>query len=999
VAQPYQLVIDLGTCHTVAVIRRAGQTPRPLLFDGSPLLPSGAYRDAGGGLSVGRDAERLSLLDPSRFEPYPKRCVDDGSVLLGDAPVPVVELLAALLRRVLAEASSADGTPREVTLTCPADWGPQRREVLRAAARSAGLPEVRLVDEPIAAASYCVEALGQPIPPGRGMLVFDFGGGTLDVTVVRHDPDGLRVAALGGLDDLGGVDIDAALVGHLGQLVALRRPQLWQRLVDPQSTGEQRDRRMFWNEVRAAKEMLSRTPSAPVQIPGGEDALHLTREELERVAGPLIDRAVDEARRVVDRAGLPPGGLAGILLVGGSSRIPLAASRLHARFGVAPTVPEQPELPVAFGALLVPPVPPPSSTPPWVTPPPRPGETPGAPVSALPYRISPVSGPIWAPQGPPPSPAGPAVPMPVSPGRFPAPEPAPFASAQPGQLRPPQPGRITGPQASAIPGAQQGQMVPPQGGAAAAQAGRIAYPPPVGWTPPVGTPDPVVAPDMGRRRSGVRALVVAGMVLVLVGALGWGGTKLFGAVADKVGGRPGDSGSSAGGGPLQRVGSPIDLSGVSGAVALTASGIGVFYSTTTSGKTTVHGLDPTLGQEMWTKDLDVEPAEASLRIVGQYVVLDAKGSATDGGKDIRVVLDPNNGTQKQKLDWTQRADVAYLGVDAIVATTWEPYRTLRVNLVTGKQAWESQPIGSINAWHPVKPELTWKAEPAALPVNVPAPQDGFAESFGVNPDRVVQLDASGGKAQVVDGAGKVTVSGRVTIDDDLNHDVWTAYDGLLIGAVTDSGSGGRGEVTAYRLSDLKPAWSAPVAFSAGDDVTYVHPCGEHLVCVKYDKNTTDTKAVVAIDTASGKRLDWTSMPAAQFGDFSTEPYWLLLGGNVVYGESSFPPEIGCQDTGIEVVDANNGATVHTLASPARTTSAEVIGAAGRYAAIRTLKLNGSKIIWQVSLLDVVTGKQTQTMDIGSGDNPPQQAVIAGQAVAVIGADHKLYIAQAPNLPA
>src|SRR5215813_1426582 len=135
-AQPYQLVIDLGTCHTVAVVRRDAQAPRPLLFDGSPLLPSGVYRDERGALSVGRDAERLSQLDPTRFEPYPKRCVDDGVVLLGDAATPVVDLLAALLRRVVGEASPEDGTPRQVTLTCPADWGPRRREVLRTAARA-----------------------------------------------------------------------------------------------------------------------------------------------------------------------------------------------------------------------------------------------------------------------------------------------------------------------------------------------------------------------------------------------------------------------------------------------------------------------------------------------------------------------------------------------------------------------------------------------------------------------------------------------------------------------------------------------------------------------------------------------------------------------------------------------------------------------------------------------------------------------------------------------
>ena len=105
--------------------------------------------------------------------------------------------------------------------------------------------------------------------------------------------------------------------------------------------------------MRVAKEMLSRTtPRAGAGARRGAP-LHLTREELDRLAGPLIDRAVDETRRLLDGVGRSgdPVSLAGILLVGGSSRIPLVATRLHGRFGVAPMVPEQPELPVALGAL------------------------------------------------------------------------------------------------------------------------------------------------------------------------------------------------------------------------------------------------------------------------------------------------------------------------------------------------------------------------------------------------------------------------------------------------------------------------------------------------------------------------------------------------------------------------------------------------------------------------------------------------------------------------
>ena len=353
-AGPFRLAVDLGTCNTVAVVDRGDGAPRALLFDGTPLLPSSTFVDRGGAVFVGRDAERLLMTDPARFEPHPKGRVDDGTVLLGDREFAVVDLFAALLRRVSTEAGQAGVRPAGATvLTCPADWGRRRRAVLLAAADAAGLGPVVLLDEPVAAATYCLSVLGRQIAPGRCVTVFDFGGGTLDVTVVQHDPAGLRVLATGGLDDLGGTDVDDALVGHLGQLVSMGSSAIWQRLASPTTSGELRDRRMFWTEVRAAKEMLSRAASAPVHVPGDDRPTHLTREELERVAGPLVDRAVDETRRVLQRSGIGPDRLAAILLVGGSSRLPLVASRLHARFGLAPIVPEQPELPVAYGALLL----------------------------------------------------------------------------------------------------------------------------------------------------------------------------------------------------------------------------------------------------------------------------------------------------------------------------------------------------------------------------------------------------------------------------------------------------------------------------------------------------------------------------------------------------------------------------------------------------------------------------------------------------------------------
>ncbi|MEO3930868.1 Hsp70 family protein [Micromonosporaceae bacterium B7E4] len=416
--QPVRLAIDLGTTHTVAVVRRDHHQPaRALIFDGTPLLASAGHLTPDGTVHTGRDAVRLGGTDPQRYEPHPKRRVDDGTLLLGTDEVPVERLLTATLRRVADEARTAGVDPTGATvLTCPADWGQPRRTLLRTAAADAGLGTVRLLDEPVAAATYCAQILHQQIPVGGSIGIFDFGGGTLDVAVVRRDPTGLRVLATGGLDDLGGLDIDDALVAHLGQLVELRAPEQWRRLRHPETPAERRDRQAFWTEVRAAKEMLSRTASAPVQVPGRDDPLHLTRDELDRIAGPLVARAVDETRRTLDRAGIEARHLNSLLLVGGSSRLPLVASRLHARLGIAPTVPEQPELPVAYGAVH------------HTGPEPRqPATPPGHPTSGPPGY--PTSGPPGgAPVPPRPAPPPPAPPVPPA-GRLPPPTRAADGSA------------------------------------------------------------------------------------------------------------------------------------------------------------------------------------------------------------------------------------------------------------------------------------------------------------------------------------------------------------------------------------------------------------------------------------------------------------------------------------------------------------------------------------------------------------------------------------------
>jgi molecular chaperone HscA len=360
----YALGVDLGTSNTVAVLRWPDGRTRPLLFDGQPIMPSAVYLDDAGRLHAGRDAQRLGQADPARYEPNPKRRVDDPGVLLGGREIPTADLLAAVLSAVGRTAVEAVGFLPPAVLTYPASWGARRRDVLATATARAGWPPVgsenggtRLAPEPVAAARYFADVLRRPVPVGAAIAVFDFGGGTLDVAVVRNeavDPDGRAtfvVVGSGGLAEMGGLDLDAALVDHLGRLLAGAHPGAWQALASPTTAAQWRHRRQFWDDVRGAKEMLSRTTTAPVAVPGVDQAVHLTRDELERLVAPLLRRSVYEAGAVIGNCGLRPDQLSGLFLVGGSSRVPLVARMLHAELGIAPTVLEQPELPVAEGAL------------------------------------------------------------------------------------------------------------------------------------------------------------------------------------------------------------------------------------------------------------------------------------------------------------------------------------------------------------------------------------------------------------------------------------------------------------------------------------------------------------------------------------------------------------------------------------------------------------------------------------------------------------------------
>lgn len=336
------LAIDFGTSNTVGATRRPDGRTEQVLFDGSPVLASAVFAQHDGTLLVGRDAWHAARLAPERFEPHPKLRVDDGTVLLG-AELAVPDLFAAVLQRVATEARRSAGEIGSVALTHPAGWGTRRRQVLVRAAELAGLPTPVLLPEPVAAARLHRTGGTEALP----LIVYDLGGGTLDVSVLDQG----RVLATEGLPDTGGLDIDAALLAYLAATYRERDAVAWQRLDQPASAEDRRYRRQLLDDLRTAKELLSRSTQTFVHLPLLELDAPLGREQLEAIARPLVDRTVRATRAALAAAGLDVPPRAELRLIGGASRMPLVASSLHRALRIPPTVTEQPELAVAHGAL------------------------------------------------------------------------------------------------------------------------------------------------------------------------------------------------------------------------------------------------------------------------------------------------------------------------------------------------------------------------------------------------------------------------------------------------------------------------------------------------------------------------------------------------------------------------------------------------------------------------------------------------------------------------
>jgi hypothetical protein len=349
----WTLAVDFGTSFTVAAVRVDGRPPETIEIAGERRVPSVVFVDDGGAMYVGRVAEDMAVGRPDRAVRAPKRrLAEPVPVVIGGQPYSVVDLVAAVLRHVYDEAVRHQGSvPRAVSLTHPATWNGPRRARLLEAATAAGMHDVELVPEPVAAARAYTSEAG--VADGAHVAVYDLGGGTFDTTLLRAEPDGFAlVGRPGGDGNLGGELFDELLVNLVG---ARLDPGVWHQLQASDEPSWRRAAAALHTEVRRAKEALSSAPYADVllPLPGGMATQRVTRDELDAVVAPYVDESVGLLVQCVQDAGVDPSTLAAVHQVGGASRMPIVERALGAAL---PTVPVSrrgdPKTAVALGATL-----------------------------------------------------------------------------------------------------------------------------------------------------------------------------------------------------------------------------------------------------------------------------------------------------------------------------------------------------------------------------------------------------------------------------------------------------------------------------------------------------------------------------------------------------------------------------------------------------------------------------------------------------------------------
>ena len=357
--------IDLGTTNSLVAHVDASGIPRVIPdAEGRRLLPSVvAYTPAG--IVVGEAARRQLARNPARTIYSVKRFMGRGGedvreearhvpfeiapsdevvrIRVGDREVTPPEVSAEILRTLKQQAEAHFGEPvHKAVITVPAYFNDAQRQATKDASRIAGLEALRIVNEPTAASlAYGLQKLAQGL-----IAVYDLGGGTFDISILRVKDGVFEVLATNGNTHLGGDDFDRALVEWLlADIKAVHGEDLSS---DPEAVQELR------LGAEAAKCRLSSEERTTLTIPFERFTYRreITRAELERLIAALVDQTLGPCRLALKDAGLTPDQVGEIVLVGGSTRVPLVRRRVEELFGKTPHSQLNPDEVVALGAAV-----------------------------------------------------------------------------------------------------------------------------------------------------------------------------------------------------------------------------------------------------------------------------------------------------------------------------------------------------------------------------------------------------------------------------------------------------------------------------------------------------------------------------------------------------------------------------------------------------------------------------------------------------------------------
>ncbi len=348
--QPFVVGIDLGTTYSAAAIVRGSVAEVCVLGTISAQIPTVVVHRGDGEILIGEAAERRAASEPTRTaREFKRRLGDPIPIIVGGTPYGAEALMAEMLEAIVRQVTDREGqAPGVVVLSHPANYTEYKRGLLVEAARLAGLDldRVQLITEPEAAA--IAYAKQERIDPGEVIAVYDFGGGTFDAAVVRSTAAGFELLGTPeGMERLGGIDFDQAVLSHvdtvLDGLISAADGSDAQVLA-----GQIRLR----DECRRAKEALSNDTDATisVSIPGVQTDVRLTREEFEQMVRPRITETVKALLRTIASAGISLDDVSRVLLVGGSSRMPIVAQVLRESIGRPVSVDADPKMTIALGA-------------------------------------------------------------------------------------------------------------------------------------------------------------------------------------------------------------------------------------------------------------------------------------------------------------------------------------------------------------------------------------------------------------------------------------------------------------------------------------------------------------------------------------------------------------------------------------------------------------------------------------------------------------------------